>query len=409
MSRSQPAVIAAAVLCSGDDRLMRRLSPHGWRAAAAVLTLLLFWAVARYYHPQFGFTPLIVFNAGAHDREIAALQALPHFEYVGHAAYDGAFYAQLALDPLLRDPAIDRALDNPPYRARRILFSWTAFALGLGRPAWILQAYAVQNLLSWVLLAILMTRWLPLTSGRGFALWTAVLFSHGLLVSLRLAVLDGPAMLLLAVAMAASERGRTWLAAAVTGAATLGRETSLLATLALPWPSGWRGWVRLAGAGLLAVAPLLIWQDYIWSIYRGSSTAEGMGHITPPVMAYLQKWRVTVDGLRADGFGGAAFSGLCTLVALTVQLLYLVVNPRWREPWWRLAAAFGLLMLVVNYAVWDGYPGAATRVLLPLTFGFNVLLSRTDRGSFWWWYVAGNLHLVPVRGLLPFPWLPPPY
>ena len=373
-----------------------------------MLTLLLFWAVARYYHPQFGFTPLIVFNAGAHDREIAALQSLPHFEYTGDAAYDGAFYAQLALDPLLRDPGIDRALDNPPYRARRILFSWTAFALGLGRPAWILQAYALQNLLSWLLLAVLMTRWLPLTSGRGFALWTAVMFSHGLLVSLRFAVLDSPTMLLLALVIAAAERGRTWLAAAMTGIASLGRETSILAALALPLPSGWRGWVRLAGAGLLAVVPLLIWQDYIWSIYRGSSAAEGMGHITPPLVAYLQKWRSTVDGLRAEGLSGAAFSGLCTLVALSVQLAYLAVQRAWRDPWWRLAAVFGVLMLVVNDAVWAGYPGAATRVLLPLTFGFNARLARTDRG-FWWWYVAGNLHLVPARGLLPFPWLPPPY
>jgi hypothetical protein len=373
-----------------------------------VLTLLLFWAVARYYHPQFGFTPLIVFNAGAHDREIKALQSQPHFEYTGHSAYDGAFYAQLALDPLLRDPAIDGALDNPPYRARRILFSWTAYVLGFGRPAWIVQAYALQNLLAWVLLALLMARWLPLTSARGFALWSAVMFSHGLLVSIRFAVLDGPAMLLLALAMAASERGRTWLAAATVGVATLGRETSILAALALPLPSGWRGWARLAGAGVVIVVPVLVWQDYVWSIYRGSSTAEGMGHITPPLVAYLQKWRITIDSLRDTGLSGAAFSGLCTLVALSVQLLYLTVNRAWREPWWRLAAAFGILMLVVDYAVWDGYPGAATRVLLPLTFGFNVLLARGDR-SFWWWYVAGNLHLVPVWRLLPFPWLPPPF
>ena len=46
----------------------------------------------------------------------------------------GQFYVQLALDPLLRDPAIEQALDNFPYRSRRILFSWTAFLLDLGQP-----------------------------------------------------------------------------------------------------------------------------------------------------------------------------------------------------------------------------------------------------------------------------------
>jgi hypothetical protein len=385
-----------------------RPSVPGWTLAAAALSLLLFWGVARYYHPQYGFTGLILFNAGAHDREIAVLQGLPHYEYVGDAAYDGAFYAQLALDPLLKDPAIDVALDNPPYRARRILFSWTAFALGLGRPAWILQAYALQNLLSWVLLGVLMTRWLPLTSGRGFALWSAVMFSHGLLVSIRFAVLDGPSMLLLALAIAASERGRTWLSAALAGIATLGRETNMLVAAALPLPQGWRGWLRLAAAGLLVLGPLLVWQDYLWSIYRGTSAAEGLGHITPPLQAYLHKWRVTLAGLGDTGLAGAPFSGFCTTAALTVQLLYLGISRRWREPWWRLAAAFGVLMLVVNDAVWEGYPGAATRVLLPLTFGFNVLLAQEGRG-FWWWFVAGNLHLLPARAILPFPWLPPPY
>ena len=388
--------------------MRHRLWPQRWRAAAAALTLLLFWAVARYYHPEAGFTPLIVFNAGAHDREVAALQQLPHYEYVGHVAYDGAFYAQLALDPLLRDPAIDRALDNPPYRARRILFSWTAYALGLGRPKWVIQAYALQNLLAWVLLALVMTRWLPLTGGRNVALWSAVMFSHGMLVSIRFAVLDGPSMLLLALAIAASERGRTWLSAAIAGIATLGRETNVLAVAALPLPAGWRGWLRLAGACLVAIAPLLIWQDYLWSIYRGTSAAAGFGHITPPFLAYLHKWSVTLSGIRAEGLSGASLSAFCTTAALTVQLLYLIVSPAWREPWWRLAAGFGLLMLVVNDAVWEGSPGAATRVLLPLTFGFNVLLARQPRG-FWWWFVCGNLHLLPARAVLPFPWLPPPY
>jgi hypothetical protein len=390
-----------------SDRSSRAFAPL-WIFVAMIPTLLLFWAVARYYHPQFGFSALILFNVGAHDREIGALRGVPHYDYVGDAAYDGAFYAQLALDPLLRDPAIDAALDNPPYRARRILFSWTAYALGLGRPAWVIQAYALQNLLAWVLLAVVMTRWLPLTSGRSFVLWSAVMFSHGLLVSIRLSLLDGPSMLVLALALAASERGRTWLAAAIAGIATLGRETNVLAAAAFPLPGGRRGWVRLAGACLLTVVPLLIWQDYLWSIYRGTSAAEGLGHITPPLQAYLHKWRVTLNGVREEGLGGPAFAAFCTTASLTAQVLYILVSRAWREPWWRLAASFAVLMVVVNHAVWEGYPGAATRVLLPLTFGFNVLLARTGRG-FWWWFVAGNLHLVPARAILPFPWLPPPY
>ena len=64
-------------------------------------------------------------------------------------------------------------MDLAPFRARRILLSWTAYALGLGRPAWIIEVYAVQNVVCWLVLAWLLARWIPPTSGRGLALWTA--------------------------------------------------------------------------------------------------------------------------------------------------------------------------------------------------------------------------------------------
>jgi hypothetical protein len=63
-------------------------------------------------------------------------------------------------------------------------------------------------------------------------------------------------------------------------------------------------------------------------------------------------------------------------------------------------------MLIAHPVVWAGYPGAITRVVLPLTVGFNILLRAQQRG-FWIWFGLGNLHLLPARGLLPiFSWLP---
>ena len=86
-----------------------------------------------------------------------------HYQSPG---YDGQFYAQLAVEPLLRNRRLDKALDTPPYRARRILFSWTAYVLGLGRPRWILKAYALQNIIAWLLLAWLLLRWFPPSAPR---------------------------------------------------------------------------------------------------------------------------------------------------------------------------------------------------------------------------------------------------
>ncbi|HXW05213.1 MAG TPA: hypothetical protein VD833_08275 [Vicinamibacterales bacterium] len=365
--------------------------PRICRACAWALIALFLASIGRLYHPVYGFTGLIAFPAGM-GREHPALRAVPHRKYPPGYTYDGQFYAQLALEPLLRDPAIDGALDQPPYRARRILFSWSAHLLGFGRPAWVLTAYALQNVVAWLLLAWLLTRWLPVGSPRTLALWAACLFSHGLLWSVRFSLLDGPSLLLLAWGAALAERGGTWSVGAILGAAGLGRETNVLGAVMLPLPRELRGWVRTLGALALVVLPLLLWQDYLWSIYRHWSFAGG-DQIAGPLVGYLKSWRDSFQLITDAGATLAAMSQLLVVVSLTTQLAYLVWSRDIHHPWWRLALVFGVLMLLVDPVVWMGLPGAITRVVLPLTVGFNVLLSRAGRG-FWLWYLAGNLHLL---------------
>ena len=373
---------------------------HVWRALALALCALFLASVARFYHPGLGFSSLLIIPAG-HEDEIPALQRIPHYEYPPGTAYDGALYVQLAMEPLLRDPAIDRALDAPAYRARRILFCWTAYAFGLGKPAWILQVFALQNVACWLLLAWLITWWFPLRDARFFALWVGTMFSHGLLMSARMSLLDGPSLLLIACAVLAAERGRRWVSAAVLGIAGLGRETNLLGATALPWPRGWRGWLKTAAAGVLIALPLVVWQDYIWSIYRGTSSSAGVDQLTMPLAAYVRKWDFTVDQLRAQGLFSPAGYTILAVIALTTQIVWLAVTRAWNESWWRLALAFGLLILTAHWVVWEGYPGAVTRVALPLKLGFNVLLARYPPRFFWAWLVAGNLDLVAGHQSLP--------
>ena len=378
---------------------------HVWRVLALALCALFLASVARFYHPVFGFSSLLIIPAG-HEYEIPALQQIPHYEYPPQIAYDGALYVQLAMEPLLRDPHIDRALDAPAYRARRILFCWTAYALGLGKPAWILQAFALQNVLCWLVLAWLITRWFPLVDGRFFALWAGSMFSHGLLMSVRMSLLDGPSLLLLACAVLAAERGRRWISAIVLGIAGLGRETNLLGASALPWPRGWNGWLKTLAAAGIVVVPLIVWQDYIWSIYRGTSTSAGADQLTVPFAAYAQKWTTTVGQLRSLGAASPAGYTLLALLALTAQVLLLVITRAWQDSWWRLALAFGVLILTAHWVVWEGYPGAVTRVALPLKLGFNVLLARYPPRFFWIWFAAGNLDLVAAHHSLPLPGIP---
>jgi hypothetical protein len=367
-------------------------------AALALVAHFLTW-VAGFYQTGNGFTVLIGFTGG-HDDEVTAMSGVPHAHIGG--GYDGQFYAQLALVPLLHDPAIDRALDNPPYRARRILFGWTAYAAGFGKPAWILQAYALQNVVCWLLLAWLLVQWIPPDTPRRLASWAACLFGQGLLASVRLSLTDGPSMLLLACAAATAARGRLWSTAAIVGASGLGRETNLFGLTLLPRPRTRRQWMATVAAVVVAIIPLLLWQDYLFSIYRRHSFTN-QNQLAMPFSALLRKWDVIASGLMRNGPSPSRVLALLATLGLNVQAVFLLASYRTHRDsvWWRLAMPYVVLMFVLNFAVWSGYPGAASRVLLPMTFAFNILLNRGATRYFWLWYALGNAALCYAPGLLP--------
>jgi hypothetical protein len=253
--------------------------------------------------------------------------------------------------------------------------------------------YALQNTLCWLLLAWVLTRWIPPRTGRLFALWFACLFSHGLLWSVQFSLLDGPSLLLLACAAALAERNVRWPFAALIAAAGLGRETNLLGAVMMRIPRQRKEWLLSVAGIVVIVLPLLMWYDYVWSIYRTTSSATDSGILARPLAAYFETWQRSLAGIREGGVGSPAFRALLVVLCLSVQAAFLLRYATYQDPWWRLAIAYTALILVVDPVVWRGYPGAVTRVALPATVGFNVLLARNPRG-FWLWYVFGNLHLI---------------
>jgi hypothetical protein len=106
------------------------------------------------FSPQSGFTSLIRIGNGWESRQLSALQALPVATVADSSGYDGQFYAQIALDPLLRDPDLVQSLDAPAYRARRILAPAAAALLGLGNPWWDLASLCLD------LCCLLVSPWL---------------------------------------------------------------------------------------------------------------------------------------------------------------------------------------------------------------------------------------------------------
>lgn len=377
---------------------------------AVVVGFLL--TVASYYDRSTGLTIFLGLPATGHSYELAEVQAVPHAHDPVDGGYDAQFYAQMAVDPLLRDPHIDRAMDKPAYRAHRILLSWSAWALGGGNASVSLQVYAIQNVIAWLLLAWLLLKWLPPADARTFVLWAGILLTHGLLTSVRNALTDGPSVLLTASAVLAMERGRPWIAAVVTGLSGLARETNIFAGAMFVGrlTRHPRSWLTAAGGLLLCIVPLVLWLDYLRSIY-GAAAFAGGDHITTPLAGWTWKIQSVWTHFNTNGFTFKTTANVAVLIALAAQggaLIWCSVQ-WWKQrvgsPAWLLVAwPFLLLTLTAHRVVWDGTPGAITRVILPLTVGVNILLARHPRAP-WWLIIAANLGVVAGIMALMFGWI----
>jgi hypothetical protein len=205
----------------------------------------------------------------------------------------------------------------------------------------------------------------------------------------RLALTDLPMALLLAAACFAAESARPKSAAALLAAAALARETALLGAAGLltrPWIS-----LRHVLLGIFVAAPLFAWLAYIrWRI--GPADA-GWANLSLPVSGLIEKTATALTDLTLLEDSLLAWTTLGAVVGIAVQAAFFAA--RWRqfaESWWRVGAAYAALMLTLGTAVWEGYPGAFTRVLLPLTLAFNVLAHRTRAALAW--LILGNLGIA---------------
>jgi len=378
---------------SGSPNRSRWLYPLLYLAAVAFFII----AIGSFHRRNTGFTVFIRFGDQFSEKALPAVRDAPHYVHFNSAGYDGQWYAQLAVEPLLHDRAIDRALDTPPYRARRIFFSWTAYLFGLGRPAWVLKAYALQNIVAWVLLAMLFARWLPPTRSRHFAAWFGCLFGAGLIGSVTHALLEGPSLLLLTLAVLAVERGRFWVASVVMALSGLGRETNLVGAGVVVGrlPRDRDALMRLAGQLAIMVVPYLLWSLYVRSLYPSFrlSNPDSFGL---PFSAYVQKWASTIGELFTYGWQTDIGFSLAALVSLTTQAAFLIWHREPKSAWWRMGVPYVVLLPFLSALVWAGYPGAAIRVLVPMTIAFNVLI--VESRSFWRLVVVGNLSVI--EGLL---------
>ncbi len=359
------------------------------------------WSVAFFYLPGQGFTYMILFGTKEHARYLPELKAVNHYERDDSPGYDSQWYAQIAMHPNLGDPALRKAVDSLPYRARRILFIWLAWVLGGGDPARALNVYAAQNIVCWFILAALLLRWFPPINWGNCFRWMAVLYSFGLIFSVAGALLDGPALLLTVVAMMLLESGRPWTGAVVMGLCGLGKDTSILCGAALRPPElrRPRTWAPWLAQEALVLLPLAAWMVCL-RLWLGSGDDVGARNFARPFAGLVNKLQDTLAGLLAGGYPNPEVTRLDLLVfiGLLAQFFFFVLRRRWHEPWWRVGACYAVLMVFLGDAVWENYPSAASRVLLPMTLAFNILVPR--KGLWPILLVAGNLGVIGSADLL---------
>jgi hypothetical protein len=357
------------------------------RSAVFWLTLLFFaFLVAAKFDRVSGFTSLLHFGEPWATRRVPAAQPLPLAVTPTSTGYDGQFYAQIALSPSLRDQALDEAIDAPAYRARRILGPFLAYCGGFGRPWLVLNAFALLNVVCWFMFAWLLWREIADASRFGVARWLACVLSLGVLDSVRQSLVDLPALLLLLWAVQQTRRVGPARSATTLALANLTKETSLLASLAL------LGWPRPNGRRLIALAacaiPLAIWVAYVAQRFPAAPVTTGSGNFTWPFLGAAAQFVVSAREVFAGNLDSRHLFALFGILGLTLQAVVLWQQRAVSDPWWRIGAAYGVLLLFLGSWVWSGY-WAACRAVLPLTIAFNLLLP-TGR-TFWPLLILGNL------------------
>jgi hypothetical protein len=385
--------VERAVVPTGDatpqpclKRPDRPTTPGRWLLGGCVIALIpTIFFFAQFARPG-GVLNLIQFGTEFEATNVPTVAALHPPRNFPHG-YDAQWYAQIAMDPLLRDPRTVNAVDDAGYRARRVVMPGLASMMGFGHPGLTLAILASLNYVFFLVLLVALIRDLKPAGPGQWAAVAAVALTTGSMDSLHRALSDLPAstLIFLAVILPLAATRVALLATAV-----LTRETAILSAvpcvLASPLLDR-RNFTRLT----LVLLPAAIWFSYL--VIHLQTMGDGpSGNFQFPGAAIVERLAVAWSDLLAVP-NDRRFFLLLAPVCLVVQAVFL-----WRFPlrhsalWWS-GIGFTALLFVLGPMVWVGNM-AAPRVLLPMTVAFNVLLATKRPAHFWIWFAAGNLGLL---------------
>jgi hypothetical protein len=352
--------------------------------------------VLKHYDPGTQLTSLILFGERLRAREVPAVRAMkPAVE--SPDGYDGQYYAQVALDPLLKKQETKQALDLPHYRAQRILLPVLAHLAGLGRPGPVIQAYALLNLAFWFLLLFGMAHYLRAGTARDYLCIFAAVFTTGIMMSFQRSLADLPAATLGFYGAALGGA----LAAGSVSLAMLAKETSLLFLFRFAWPPPKTAAAALAIAGrcLLIAAPMACWMFYVRHVFGGGP--HGIGAFGWPLHGWAgyiaENWRAFI---RTDFHLSLKYSSgwewrlfeMGAALSSMYQACFLAIRRRPDCPYWRTGIAFAVMFLFFTSHVFEEEIGFC-RSMLPVAIAFNIGLMQQRGRLFTLNFLAGNIGL----------------
>jgi hypothetical protein len=288
----------------------------------------------------------------------------------GGFSHDGKFFFAQANDPLYLHPEEHAVvLDQPVYRARRMLFPLIAGGFGLFAPAVIVWSMLVTNILTMAFGAWITAK---VAESEGFPTWLGIWFplNIGLLFEINY---GGSGVLAYAFCVAGVYyllRGSRWMAAFAFAAGALSREVMVvfaLGTFVLRWMEERRPPWRLI---TVPTAVLACWNVYLVARLAGISGAGGdLEYFSAPFIGIVDAfgvWTTDVRHLIVD----------VLIVGIVVLFVPLALRSRSLLAWG--ALPFPVMGIVLSANVWLGMFNF-TRALAPVFTAIPFLFAEAAR------------------------------
>lgn len=331
-----------------------------WAIAGAGVLWLWQFATVRFNYGG-NWTALFRTRADLPVPEFLRGENLYRFEGAG---YDGQVYHLIAHDPWMRKGTRE-AITGATFRYQRILVPALAWAIALGRDAWVDRAYFAV-ILGFVFAGVYWMARIALRAGLGAAWGLAFVLAPATIVSVdRMTVDVALAALVCGFAWYAGE-GSEWRAAAVLACAALTRETGLLIIAGYALYVFTQRRVRAAVVVAASALPALVWFVFLSTLgpspvgSYGSSVPFGgfVERIVHPARYAGAQWKVVIATACDE-------VALAAIAIVFVWVARLAIRRKWDAP---TAALYSLAIAAVflgSRGVWEE-ADAFGRVLTPM-------------------------------------------